>query len=91
MPNPKVGTVTMDVEKAVKAEKKGRLSFRVEKEGIVHASIGKASMGVEKLEENYLSFLSVLNKLKPSSSKGVYLKKVSFSSTMGPSLVVNES
>ncbi len=90
MPNPKVGTVTMDVKRAVKAEKKGRLSFRIDKEGIVHASLGRKSMGVEKLKDNYLSFLSVLKKTKPSSSKGVYLRKISLSPTMGPSIMVEE-
>ena len=88
MPSPKVGSVTMDIAKAVKAEKKGRLSFRVEKAGIVHASIGRKSMGLDKLEENYSSFLQALWKAKPSSSKGAYLKSVFISPTMGPSVAV---
>ncbi|NQZ00925.1 MAG: 50S ribosomal protein L1 [Bdellovibrionales bacterium] len=84
MPNPKVGTVTMNVADAVTAEKKGKLAYRVDKAGIVHASIGKKSMGAEKLQENYLSFLGALMRAKPSSSKGIYLKGISMSSTMGP-------
>jgi large subunit ribosomal protein L1 len=84
MPNPKVGTVTMNVAQAVEAEKKGKLAFRVDKAGIVHASIGRKSMGAEKLQQNYLSLMAALMKAKPSSSKGVYLRGVSMSSTMGP-------
>ncbi len=83
MPNPKVGTVTMNIGAAVEAEKKGKLSFRVEKNGILHASIGKKSMGAEKLKENFGAFLTTVLKAKPSSSKGVYLKSIAMSSTMG--------
>lgn len=89
MPNPKVGTVTMNVADAVSAEKKGKCSFRVEKAGIVHAGIGKKSMGAEKLQENFMSLLHALSKAKPSSSKGVYLRKIDISSTMGPGIGVD--
>lgn len=89
MPNPKVGTVTMNVADAVSAEKKGKCSFRVEKAGIVHAGIGKKSMGAEKLQENFMSLLHALSKAKPASSKGVYLRKIDVSSTMGPGIGVD--
>ena len=89
MPNPKVGTVTMNVGEAVSAEKKGKLSFRVEKAGIVHAGIGKKSMGADKLKENFLTFLQAIMKAKPSSSKGVYLRNISLSSTMGAGITVD--
>lgn len=83
MPNPKVGTVTFDVGKAVEAEKKGKLSFRIDKAGIVHASVGKKSMGAEKLAENFSVFIGALLKAKPASSKGIYLKKIAIAPTMG--------
>ena len=89
MPNPKVGTVTMNVGEAVSTEKKGKLAFRVEKAGIVHASIGKKSMGAEKLKDNYLAMIGALMKAKPASSKGVYLQKISVSSTMGPGIKID--
>jgi len=84
MPNPKVGTVTMNVGEAVSAEKKGKLDFRVDKAGIVHAGIGKKSMGDTKLRENFLTLLGAIVKAKPASSKGIYLKTISVASTMGP-------
>ncbi|MGE0762445.1 MAG: 50S ribosomal protein L1 [Bdellovibrionales bacterium] len=84
MPNPKVGTVTMNVSAAVAAEKKGKLDFRVDKAGIVHASIGKKSMGADKLKDNYMALMNALVKAKPSTSKGIYLLGVTLSSTMGP-------
>ena len=84
MPNPKVGTVTMNVEQAVAAEKKGKLAFRVDKAGIVHASIGRKSMGADSLKDNYVAFISALTKAKPSASKGTYLRGITMSSTMGP-------
>ena len=84
MPNPKLGTVTMDVTKAVEAEKKGKLDFRVDKAGIIHASFGKKSMGQADLKENLLSFFTAVMKAKPASSKGIYLQGASLSSTMGP-------
>lgn len=89
MPNPKVGTVTMNVEQAVTTEKKGKLAYRVEKAGIVHATIGRKSMGAEKLRDNYLAFINALVKSKPASSKGVYLQGIAMSSTMGPGLKVD--
>ena len=89
MPNPKVGTVTMNVKQAVEAEKKGKLSFRVDKAGIIHAGIGRKSMGAEQLSDNFNSFMSALLKAKPASSKGVYLRSISMSSTMGPGLKVD--
>lgn len=89
MPNPKIGTVTMNVTEAVTAEKKGKLSFRVEKAGIVHAAIGKKSMGVDKLKDNFLSFLNAIMKAKPSASKGIYLRSIDLSSTMGAGLSVD--
>lgn len=91
MPNPKVGTVTMNVAQTVQAEKKGKLAFRVDKAGIVHASIGRKSMGADQLKDNYISLMSALMKAKPSSSKGIYLKGISMSSTMGPGLKIDIS
>jgi large subunit ribosomal protein L1 len=91
MPNPKVGTVTFEVGKAVEAEKKGKLAYRVEKKGIVHASIGKKSMGKEALRENFLSFLGAIMKAKPAASKGTYLKGISLSSTMGPGVKIDSN
>ncbi|HAG90854.1 MAG TPA: 50S ribosomal protein L1 [Bdellovibrionales bacterium] len=91
MPNPKVGTVTMNVGAAVEAEKKGKLDFRVDKNGIVHAIIGKKSMGTDKLKDNYKAFMGAILKAKPSSSKGVYLRGITMSSTMGPGVKVDLS
>ncbi|MGZ6480345.1 MAG: 50S ribosomal protein L1 [Bdellovibrionales bacterium] len=84
MPNPKVGTVTMNVAAAVAAEKKGKLDFRVDKAAIVHAVIGRKSMGPDKLKDNFSAFMAALMKAKPSTSKGNYLRSVTVSSTMGP-------
>jgi len=84
MPNPKLGTVTPNVTEAVRAAKAGQVQFRVEKAGIVHAGIGKASFDEGKLVENIKAFVDAINKAKPSGAKGTYLKKVSVSSTMGP-------
>ena len=89
MPNPKVGTVTMDVAKAVTEQKKGKVNFRTDKAGIIHCMIGKRSFGSEKLKENFGAFFSTLIRLKPATSKGVYLKKLTLSSTMGPPIAVN--
>ncbi|MFO7812618.1 MAG: 50S ribosomal protein L1 [Pelovirga sp.] len=86
MPNPKVGTVTMDLSRAVQEAKSGKIEYRVEKAGIVHAPVGKVSFDADKLKENILSLLDVLVKAKPSTSKGIYLKKMSLSSTMGPGI-----
>jgi len=84
MPNPKVGTVTFDVARAVKESKSGKVEFRVEKAGIVHAPVGKASFSSDLLRENLLALVDALVKAKPSAAKGTYIKKISVSSTMGP-------
>ncbi|MFK8137842.1 MAG: 50S ribosomal protein L1 [Bdellovibrionales bacterium] len=91
MPNPKVGTVTMDVKKAVEGEKKGKCSYRVDKAGIIHASIGKKSMGSDKLKDNLGALIGALVKSKPATSKGTYLKNVSLSSTMGAGVRIDVS
>lgn len=88
MPNPKIGTVTMNVGEAVAAEKKGKLDFRVDKAGIVHAGIGKKSMGDAKLRDNFMVLLSALVKAKPASSKGIYMRSISVASTMGPGVKI---
>lgn len=88
MPNPKLGTVTMDVAEAIKAAKGGQVEFRADKTGIVHAGIGKASFSNENLEKNLRSFVDAIMKAKPTGIKGSYLKKISLSSTMGPSVSV---
>ena len=88
MPNPKVGTVTMDVADAVKAAKGGEVQFRAEKAGVVHAGIGKASFDEGKLVENVRAFVDAVSKAKPAGAKGAYMKKVSLSSTMGPGVSV---
>ncbi len=84
MPNPKVGTVTFDVGKAVKELKAGKIEFKAEKNGILHASLGKVSFGTSKLKDNFMALIETVNRLKPVSSKGTYIKKISLSSTMGP-------
>lgn len=89
MPNPKLGTVTMKVAQAVEKEKKGTATFRADKNGIIHSSIGRCSMGMNGIKDNFLAFLKAVIKLKPSSSKGVYLKKIALSSTMGPSVLAD--
>ena len=89
MPNPKTGTVTMDVAKAVSEVKAGKIDFKVDKTGIVHAPIGKASFSADKLKENAMELLTTLNKLKPTASKGVYMKSVFMSSTMSPSIAID--
>ena len=86
MPNPKVGTVTSDVARAVRETKAGKVEFRAEKAGIVHAPVGKASFDAKKLQDNVSALLEVIMKAKPSSAKGVYLKGVSISTTMGPGI-----
>lgn len=90
MPNPKSGTVTMDVAKAVKEVKAGKIEFRVEKAGIVHTSLGKLNFEEEKLVENTKAFLNTIVKLKPASSKGEYVKSLYLSSTMGPGLKIGK-
>jgi large subunit ribosomal protein L1 len=91
MPNPRVGTVTMDVAGAVKAAKGGAVEFRVEKAGIVHAGVGKASFTERQLIENIRAFVDAVNKAKPAGAKGTYIKKVSISSTMGPGVKVDQA
>ncbi|WP_299968695.1 50S ribosomal protein L1 [uncultured Roseobacter sp.] len=89
MPNPKVGTVTMDVEAAVKAAKGGEVQFKAEKGGVVHAGVGKLSFDEAKLVENIRAFVGAVSKAKPSGSKGTYMKKIALSSTMGPGVSVS--
>jgi large subunit ribosomal protein L1 len=89
MPNPKTGTVTMDIAKAVSEVKAGKIDFKVDKTGIVHAAIGKVSFSADKIEENAKELLSTLIKLKPTASKGVYVKSIFMSSTMSPSIAVD--
>lgn len=91
MPNPKVGTVTFEVGKAVKESKAGKVEFRVEKAGIVHAPVGKVSFDAEKLKGNLLALVEALVKAKPSAAKGTYIKKISVSSTMGPGINLDVS
>ncbi|WP_299407828.1 50S ribosomal protein L1 [uncultured Roseobacter sp.] len=89
MPNPKVGTVTMDVEAAVKAAKGGEVQFKAEKGGVVHAGVGKISFDEAKLVENIRAFVGAVSKAKPTGSKGTYMKKIALSSTMGPGVSVS--
>ena len=89
MPNPKTGTVTMDVAKAVTEVKAGKIDFKVDKTGIVHAAIGKTSFSADKIQENAQELLSTIVKLKPTSAKGVYVKSIFMSSTMSPSIAVD--
>jgi large subunit ribosomal protein L1 len=89
MPNPKSGTVTMEVGKAVKEVKAGKIEFRVDKAGIVHATVGKASFEQEKLVENIQSFLSTIVRLKPATAKGTYIKSIAISTTMGPGVRID--
>ncbi|NHN87766.1 50S ribosomal protein L1 [Acetobacter conturbans] len=89
MPNPKLGTVTMDVKGAVEAAKSGQVEYRAEKAGIIHAGIGKASFDTDKLVENIRAFVDAVQKARPTGAKGTYLKKVALSSTMGPGVRVD--
>jgi len=91
MPNPKSGTVTMDVAKAVKEVKAGKIEFRVEKAGIVHATVGKAAFEKEKLVENIHSFLNTIMRLKPATAKGQYVKSIAISTTMGPGVHIDRT
>jgi large subunit ribosomal protein L1 len=90
MPNPKSGTVTMEVGKAVTDVKAGKIDFKVDKYGIVHASIGKVSFDAKKIEENAAELLATLMRLKPSSAKGTYVKSISMSATMGPGIKIEQ-
>ena len=89
MPNPKVGTVTFDIERAVSEQKSGKVEFRVDKAGIVHAPFGKLSFSRDQLAENFLAIADVVMKAKPAVAKGAYVKKVSISSTMGPGIRID--
>jgi large subunit ribosomal protein L1 len=89
MPNPKVGTVTMDIKAAVEAAKGGEVQFKAEKAGVVHAGLGKSSFGEKELIENVRSFIGAVQKARPSGAKGAYMKKITLSSTMGPSVTVS--
>ena len=89
MPNPKSGTVTMEIGKAVKEVKAGKIDFKVDRYGIVHASLGKASFTPQQIAENALELLRTLNKMKPAAAKGVYMKSITLSSTMGPGIAVD--
>ena len=89
MPNPKTGTVTMDIAKAISDVKAGKIDFRVDKSGIIHASVGKVSFDADKIHENSLELILNVVKLKPSSSKGIYLKSISMSSTMSPGINID--
>ena len=89
MPNPKVGTVTMDVKSAIEAAKGGQVQFKAEKAGVVHAGVGKASFGEDKLVENVRAFVEAVTKAKPTGAKGAYMKKINLSSTMGPGVSIS--
>jgi large subunit ribosomal protein L1 len=89
MPNPKIGTVTMDVKDAVEAAKGGQVQFKVEKAGVIHAGVGKVSFGDQQLAENIRAFVGAVNRSKPAGAKGAYLKRISLSSTMGPGVSVS--
>ncbi|MHB8875668.1 MAG: 50S ribosomal protein L1, partial [Myxococcaceae bacterium] len=89
MPNPKVGTVSMDVGRAVRDAKGGKIEFRVEKAGIIHAPVGKASFAAEKLVANFTTLIDLVMKLKPATAKGVYLKGIALSTTMGPGIKID--
>jgi large subunit ribosomal protein L1 len=89
MPNPKTGTVTMDIGKAVTDSKGGKIDFKVDKAGIIHAGIGKVSFDAAKLTENASELLQTIVKLKPSSAKGTYVKSVTLSSTMSPGITID--
>jgi len=91
MPNPKLGTVTFDVTKAIRDQKLGKVEYRTEKTGIVHVAIGKKSFGAEKLRENFLAIASAIIKAKPPTSKGTYLKSITLSATMSPGISLDPS
>lgn len=91
MPNPKSGTVTNDIKKAVNEVKAGRIEFRVDKAGIVHACVGKASFEPKKLEDNIMTFINQIIKIKPTTAKGLYVKSITLSSTMGPGIPIDRA
>jgi len=90
MPNPKSGTVTLEVGKAVNEVKAGKIDFKVDKTGIIHTSIGKVSFGADKIVDNALEVINTLIKLKPSSAKGTYVKSINLSSTMSPGIIIDK-
>ena len=90
MPNPKSGTVTMDVTKAIKEIKSGKVEYRLDKTNIIHLGFGKVSFGGKKLEENYNTIMDAIIKAKPAASKGQYIKGVSIATTMGPGIAINQ-
>jgi len=90
MPNPKSGTVTLEVGKAVKDVKAGKVDFKIDKQGIIHASIGKASFSADMLKDNATELINTVVKLKPASSKGTYVQSISLSSTMSPGIMVDK-
>jgi large subunit ribosomal protein L1 len=89
MPNPKSGTVTMDVAKAIRDTKAGKVEYRLDKTAIIHCAIGKKSFGLEKLKENYEALMEAIIKAKPAAAKGQYVKSVTLASTMGPGVKIN--
>jgi large subunit ribosomal protein L1 len=91
MPNPKSGTVTLEVGKAVKDVKAGKVDFKIDKQGIIHASVGKASFSAEKIKENAAELINMVAKLKPASAKGAYFKSITLSSTMSPGITVDKA
>ncbi|MEP2027061.1 MAG: 50S ribosomal protein L1 [Reichenbachiella sp.] len=91
MPNPKSGTVTLDVAKAVQEVKSGKIDFKVDKFGIIHASVGKASFTAEQIKDNAMELINVVNKLKPASAKGTYMKNISLSSTMSSGISIDKA
>ena len=91
MPNPKIGTVTMDVAQAVKDAKGGQVQFKAEKAGVIHGGVGKASFDEQKLAENVRAFVSAVQRAKPAGAKGTYVKKISLTSTMGPGVSIDVS
>ena len=91
MPNPKVGTVTFDVENAVKEMKAGRAEFRVDKAGILHTPIGKAVFTADQLNDNLMTLMETVVRLKPATSKGIYIKRITLSSTMGPGITLDSN
>ena len=91
MPNPKTGTITKDVKQAVENAKGGQVRYRTDKNGIIHCPIGKVSFDIDALKENLWTLLNDLTRAKPSSAKGVYMKKVSISTTMGPGLIIDQT
>jgi len=91
MPNPKSGTVTLEVGKAVKEVKAGKVDFKIDKQGIIHASVGKASFSADKIKDNAAELINTVVKLKPASSKGTYIQSISLSSTMSPGIIVDKN